>query len=272
MSRSIAGKTAIVTGAANGVGLSIARHFLDRGANVMFADIDEDKLVSEIGAADHGEGAARIFVGDLRQKLTITNLLSATMDAFDRVDILVNACRSVIPSVALSPDEDGVEELFQHNFITTLRLSQMVAKRMIQQAGSADHSSNQDTSIGTIVNLSSIVAQRAQPGLMGFSISMAALDQMTRVMAAELAPMKIRVNGVAIGSVMSASLQNILRDKPDYRTALIEGTPLGRLAAAGEVVETFEYLASDASGFMTGQILNVDGGRGLLDVVQSPLH
>jgi 7-alpha-hydroxysteroid dehydrogenase len=101
---------------------------------------------------------------------------------------------------------------------------------------------------------------------------MAAVDHMTRVLAAELAGVNIRVNAVAIGSVMSASLQNFLKDDSEFRTTLIEGTPLGRLAAANEVVETFEFLASDASGFMTGQILNVDGGRGILDVVQSPLH
>jgi 7-alpha-hydroxysteroid dehydrogenase len=66
MSRSIAGKTAIVTGAANGVGLAIARHFLERGANVMFADIDEEKLESEVGSAEQAEAAARYFAGDLR--------------------------------------------------------------------------------------------------------------------------------------------------------------------------------------------------------------
>ena len=272
MSRSIAGKTAIVTGAANGVGLAIARHFLELGANVMFADIDEEKLESEVGSAEQAEVAARYFAGDLRQKLTMTNLISATMSAFDRVDILVNACRNVAPSVALSPEGDCVEEMLQHNLITSLRLSQMVAKRMIQQAGTAEDRANPATSIGTIVNLSAIVGSRVQKGLLGFSISMAAVDHMTRVLAAELAGVNIRVNAVAIGSVMSASLQNFLKDDSEFRTTLIEGTPLGRLAAANEVVETFEFLASDASAFMTGQILNVDGGRGILDVVQSPLH
>ena len=85
MSFSIDGKTAIVTGAANGLGLAIARHFLDRGARVMFADQDEEKLEAEIGDEVRGEGAARMFAGDLREKLAITNLLSATIDAFDPV-------------------------------------------------------------------------------------------------------------------------------------------------------------------------------------------
>ena len=93
MSFSIAGKTAIVTGSANGIGLAIARHFQDKGANVMFADMDEERLEAEVGDEARAEGSVRMFTGDLREKLTIANLLSATMDAFDRVDILVNASR-----------------------------------------------------------------------------------------------------------------------------------------------------------------------------------
>jgi hypothetical protein len=91
MSFSIAGKTAIVTGAANGVGLAIGRHFADQGANVMFADMDEKRLVDESATRPGEDGNIRYFAGDLREKLTIANLLSATIDAFDRVDILVNA-------------------------------------------------------------------------------------------------------------------------------------------------------------------------------------
>ena len=93
MSFSISGKTAIVTGAANGVGLAIGRHFVREGANVVFADMDEERLIHEMGDEAEDETNVRIFAGDLRRKLTIANLISATIDAFDRVDILVNASR-----------------------------------------------------------------------------------------------------------------------------------------------------------------------------------
>ncbi|MBV1865745.1 MAG: SDR family NAD(P)-dependent oxidoreductase, partial [Rhodobacteraceae bacterium] len=93
MSFSIEGKTAIITGAANGIGLEIARHFSDQGANVMLADMDESKRETEIKAIDGDGSNVRYFAGDLRQKLTVANLLSATIDAFDRIDILVNASR-----------------------------------------------------------------------------------------------------------------------------------------------------------------------------------
>jgi 7-alpha-hydroxysteroid dehydrogenase len=268
MTFSIAGKTAIVTGSANGIGLSIARHFLDQGANVMFADMDEARLEHEIGRACKAEGKVRMFAGDLREKLTIANLLSATVDAFDRIDILVNASRQMAVSDALNPDADAVEVLLEQNLMTALRMSQMVAKRMI---GAADKAGVTGM-IGSIINLSSIAGVRTQGALLGYSIASAAVDQMTRSMAVALAPRGIRVNAVAFGSVMSASLQGALRDNGDAREAIEAGTPLGRIADAGELAETVQYLASDAAGFVTGQIITVDGGRGLVDAVRVAAH
>lgn len=271
MSFSITGKTAIVTGAANGIGLAIARHFLDKGANVMFADMDEDRLEAEVGEEARGEGALRMFAGDLREKLTIANLLSATIDAFDRVDILVNASRMIRASEPLKVESDAVDEMLQQNLMTSLRMSQMIAKRMIKQAELAGESEGPVTA-GTIINLSSIAASRTQTCLLGYSIACAAVEQMTRSMAVALAPKGIRVNAVALGSVLSGSLQNALKEEPDWRTVIEAGTPLGRIAPAAELVETVQYLASDASSFLTGQILTVDGGRSLLDAVAAPAH
>lgn len=266
MSLSVAGKTAIVTGAANGVGLAIARHFVDKGANVMFADMDEDGLHRELGEIDEA-GPIRFFAGDLREKLTLANLLSATIDAFERVDVLVNASRQVVRSDPLNPDDDAVETLMQQNLMTSLRLSQVVAKRMIKQA-----EGEEEGAVGSIINLSSILATRTHPELMAISISNAALEQMTRALAVALAGERIRVNAVAMGSVMSASMQEKLKSIPDYREVIEKGTPLGRIASAGELAETVQFLASDGSGFMTGQVLTVDGGRTLLDPVTVPAH
>lgn len=266
MSFSVDGKTAIVTGAANGIGLAIARHLAQAGANVMHADMDEAGLAKEFGG-DGDDTAQPYFAGDLRERLTLANLLSATLDAFDRVDILVNASRQVLPSDFLDVEDKSVETALEQNVLTSLRLSQLVANRMIKQSeGQAEGQA------GAIINLSSIAGRRATPSLMGYSISSAAMDQMTRTMAVTLAPHRIRVNGVSVGSVMSASLQQALKDHGDFRADIEEHTPLGRVARASEVAETVQYLASESAGFVTGQIVTIDGGRTLIDPVSAPVH
>ncbi|MEM7643812.1 MAG: SDR family oxidoreductase [Pseudomonadota bacterium] len=273
MSLNINGKTAIVTGAANGVGLAIARHFVEQGANVMFADRDEDKLEAELGEEQESEaGNLRYFAGDLRERLTIANLLSATIDAFDRVDILVNASRQILVTDPLDPEDNSVMTLLEQNLLTALRLSQTVAKRMIHQAAEAEVDGTRTGTIGTIVNIGSIAGRRTQPELLGYSVSAAALDQMTRSLAVSLARDRIRVNGIAVGSVMSANLKSRLKEEGDLRQAIVDATPMGRIAAPSELAETVQFLASDASGFMIGQILTFDGGRTLIDPVVEPTH
>lgn len=266
MALSINGKTAIITGAANGVGLAIARHFEERGARVMCADRDEAGLAEQIGKTNEN---LRYFAGDLREKLTVANLLSATIDAFDDVDILINASRQVQFTDPLDPEDSSVSTLLEQNLMTALRLSQAVAKRMISQA---EKDGRDEGIIGSIINISSIAARRTQPELMAYSISSAALDQATRSLAVALAPNRIRVNAVAFGSVMSASLKASLKADSELRSAICEGTPMGRIAKPSEVADAAQFLASDGAGFMTGQILTVDGGRTLLDPVEGAAH
>jgi 7-alpha-hydroxysteroid dehydrogenase len=268
MSFSISGKTAIVTGAANGVGLAIARQFVDNGANVMFADRDEARLEDEVGKTSEEGGTARYFAGDLRERLTQANLLSATIDAFDRVDILVNASRQMVSSDPLDPDQDNVSSMLEQNLMTALRMSQLVARRMIKQAEEED----EEAPAGAIVNLSSIAARQTHAQLLGYSIASAALDQMTRSLAVALAGERIRVNAVAFGSVMSASLKDVLKDNRTLRGEIVDCTPMSRIAKSSEVADAVQYLASAGSGFVTGQVITIDGGRTLLDPVTEPAH
>ena len=108
MSFSIKGKTAIVTGAANGIGLAISRHFVEQGANVMMADREEEHLKKEMISLSTEDGNAKCFTCDLREKLSHTNLLSATIDLFDKVDILVNASRQVTAMDPIDYNDDNV--------------------------------------------------------------------------------------------------------------------------------------------------------------------
>ena len=266
MSFSVTGKTAIVTGAGDGIGLAIARHLADVGANVMCADPDERKLVEELGGEPE-DGNTRIFAGDLRQRLTVANLVSATIDAFDQVDILVNASRQLLPTDPLDPDDESVMTLLDQNLMTALTLSQFVAKRMIKQA-----EGQESGQAGAIINLSSIASRQIQPGLMGYSIAAAAVEQMTRSLALALAPQRIRVNAISFGSVMSGSLRRMVADNREWRTDIPEHTPLGRIAAPNELCEAVQFMAADSSAFMTGEVMVMDGGRSLLDAVRAPAH
>ncbi|MEZ8006897.1 MAG: SDR family oxidoreductase [Amylibacter sp.] len=269
MSFSIQGKTAIITGAANGIGLAIAKHFAQNGANVMMADIDEEKLENETNLLSKEFPQTKSFTGDLRQRLCLANLLSATIDEFERVDMLINASRQIMPSNSLDPKEDCFEALFKQNVLSNLRLSQIVAKRMIQQTEESDEV-NETT--GTIVNLSSIASERTHPDLLAYSVSCAALNQMTRSLAVSFAKEGIRVNAIAIGSVHSASLTEVLSENPELQDSMEKATPMGRIAEAKEVAEVAQFLSSDSSGFITGQIITVDGGRTLIDPLDTPIH
>ena len=266
MSFSISGKSAIVTGAATGVGLAIARHFAEQGANVMFADSDVDGLKAEMSP---GQSNTASFAGDFRERLSRTNLLNETVSSFDRVDILVNAARQVTASDAAAHSAEVLETMLDENFRQHYDLSWLVARKFIEQA--AGREKGHDT-VGAIVNVSSIASQRMVPELVEYSVSCAALDQLTRSMAVALAPSRIRVNSVSFGSVMSKSLAAKLNSSPGHRDEIVNATPLGRIADAKDVASAVHFLASDSSRFVTGQILTVDGGRSLLDRSSSPFH
>lgn len=266
MTLSIAGKVAIVTGAAHGIGHAIARHFADRGAWVMVCDSDEAALAADLGDKAHAEGALRWFAGDLRRRLAVNNLVAATLDAFDRIDILVNAHHVFGQTDPLAAD--ALEDLWQHNVLTTLHLSQQVARQMIAQADVA----GTGPAAGSIVNLSTIAARLTRPELLGYSVAGAAVEQMTRSLAVALAPQRVRVNAIAFGSVLGANLQATLKDNPAWREDIRRITPQRRIAPAAEIAEAAQFLASEGAGFVTGQILTVDGGRSLVDPVPHPAH
>ncbi len=268
MSINLDSKAAIITGAANGVGLAIAKKFIDAGANVVLADMDEEQLSKEVSSLEKLNKKVISFCGDLREKLTINNLLATTVDRFETIDILVNASRQVLLCDPLNMEENTFNQMMNQNVTVNLRISQAVANRMIK----LNKRTEKKEIIGKIVNLSSIAAARSQKKMLSYSVSSAALNQLTKSLAIELAEKGITVNGVGIGSVMSASLRDMTRKDLDLQELIIESTPLGRIGEAEEAAEAVLFLSSHHSNFITGQTILVDGGRSLLDRIAKPAY
>lgn len=267
MSRELEGRTAIVTGAAHGVGLAVARLMAEEGARLLLSDPDEAALISETDALLADGADVSRWHCDLREKLGVANLMATASDRLGHVDILVNANLAAQQGDLLAMAPDGLDSSLDINLRAVLMLSQAVARRMIERRAAQGEAAGE----GAIVNVTSTAAQRTAPAVLPYTVSCAALDQLTRSMAVSLAPEGIRVNGVAIGAVMTRALKAALRENKGLRDALTAATPMARIGEAAEAAEAVVFLASPRASFITGQILSVDGGRLLLDPLATTL-
>ncbi|MEO0761241.1 MAG: SDR family oxidoreductase [Pseudomonadota bacterium] len=263
----LGGRVAIVTGAGGAIGGAIARRLAASGAHVMMADENEKALAAGLQALKAEDGHSAKFHIRAHDKLGAANLLAATIDAFDRIDILVNIPRATLPGAFAELAGADLAEALNLNVTASLLLAQAVARRMLEQAEDGD-----PAEAGAILNVSSIASRRTVPELLAYSVSCAALDQLTRSMAADLAPSRIRVNGIALGAVMTERLRQALKERDNLRGELLSVTPLGRIGEAEEAAEVAHFLVSPRASFMTGQIVTVDGGRSILDPLASPVR
>ena len=263
---SLEGKTAIIAGAASGVGRAIARRFAAAGARLMLADTDDAGLDETVTGIEAPPEHLACFAHAIDDKLGVTNLIAATIDAFGRIDIVVTGARTCPSGGLFDLTAADFDAALSCNVRSTFLLTQLVAKRMIQQ-----HEADPEFA-GALVYITSIAARRTVPELLAYSVSTAALDQLTRSAAACLAPHGIRVNAVALGAVMTASLRRALHEREELRDEIAAVTPLGRVGEAAEAAEAALFLASPAAGFITGQIIAVDGGRTVLDPLTSTVR
>lgn len=259
MSTTLEGKTAIVTGAGRGVGLAIARRFYDAGANVVFADADEEIIQKEAAALDEDKKRTVSFRCDPTKRLDLNNLMAAAVDAFDRLDVLVHTASVVAAGDALDLDESEFQRAFDVNVKSSFMLTQLAAKHMIKRAKDDELK----RANGAIVNVSALNSYSVIPNRFALGVSMAALDQLTRGFAVAFAKNGIRVNGIAPGGI-SGRFSGL--SDPDARKAIVDRTPMDRLGEPSEIADAALFLASDQASFITGQVIVADGGRSIFDM------
>lgn len=254
MGEGIAGRSAIVTGAAHGIGLAVARRLVRAGAVVVMADPDERRLEVEAASlnADGLPGRALSFSCNLREKLSMTNLLAAALETQDAIDILVDANLLAAPSDLLDAAADGLEAALAQNVAARLRMAQLAAKRM--GALAAEEQPPRDRAIllvGSIYGTGAGVGAPAELGAL--AASAAALGPLARGLALRLAPSRIRVNLLTVGDVAADE------EAPERATAPLSGADSHDAAA-----EAALFLVSPAARAVTGQTLAADAGRGLI--------
>jgi 7-alpha-hydroxysteroid dehydrogenase len=244
---SLAGSVAMVTGAGKGIGRGTALGFAEAGADVVCAartQADIDAVAEAV--RDRGRRALAVPTDVLRTD-DLEHLVAATLEEFGRLDVLVNNAGGSPPRPALETSEAFFERALRFNVTSAFLLSKLAARAMADTAGA-----------GAIVNISSRSSDMVQTAFVAYGAGKAALNMMTRNLAAELAP-RVRVNAISVGGVATESLDVVLTDD-ELRRTFEENTPMRRPGTPEDIACAALYLASPASSWVTGKVIQVDGG------------
>jgi 7-alpha-hydroxysteroid dehydrogenase len=237
---------AVVSGAGRGIGAACAKAFAEAGADVAITARTEDQLDAVAAEITELGQRALVFPADASDVDKLDELVDRSMSEYGRIDVVVNNVGGSMPQPLLDTSVRAFEHAFHFNVTTAFALSKAAIPHMLEGDG------------GSIVNISSAMGRLRDRGFAAYGTAKGALSHLTRLMAADCAP-RIRVNAIAVGSVATSALEIVLTDDA-LRNEMIDGTPLKRLGEVEDIAIGALYLASDASSFVTGKVLEIDGG------------
>jgi 7-alpha-hydroxysteroid dehydrogenase len=246
---SITDHVAIVTGAGRGIGAATSLALAEAGADIVLSSRTASQL-EEVAERVRAVGRRALVVpADLSDLDAVSALADAAREEFGRLDIVVNNVGGTFPKAFLETDNDFLDESFRFNVGTAHALSRAAVPHMLASLDGAQKS---------ITSISSMMGRSAGRGFIAYGTSKAALAHWSRLAATDLAP-NIRVNGVFVGSVLTSALE-FVAGVPEMKQELEDKTPLGRIGEAEDIAAAVLYLSSPAGAFVTGKMLEVDGG------------
>ncbi len=239
-------RVAVVTGAGRGIGAASALALAEAGADVVLAARTEEQL-NEVAAQVEKLGRKAVVVAaDLRDLDQVAGLAQTAVDTFGRLDVVVNNVGGWMPREFKQTNTDSLEKAFHFNVSTAHALTEAALPHLLAGDG------------GAVVNISSVMGRITGRGYLAYGTAKAALAHWTRLAARDLAP-RVRENAVAVGSVATSALEIVTGDE-GLTAAMEAGTPLRRIGDPDEIAAAVLFLASPAGGYITGKVLEVDGG------------
>lgn len=241
-------RAAVVTGAGRGIGAAAAVALAEAGADVVISARTAPQLEEVAGRIEAAGRRAVVVPADLSDLDAVAGLAAVARRELGRLDVVVNNVGGTIPNAFLDTTTGYLEEAFRWNVSTAHALTRAAVPVMLEAGG------------GAVVNISSALGRVVGRGYLAYGVAKAALSHYTRLAATDLNP-RIRVNGIAVGSVATSALEYVVSNE-EIRTAMEDATPLRIIGDPDDVAAAVLYLASPASRYVTGKVLEVDGGLG----------
>jgi len=238
-------QVAIITGAGRGIGAAAAVALAEAGADVVISARHSKQLAAVAEQVEAAGRRALVVKADLMDLEAVAGLATAAKEEFGRIDIVVNNVGGTIPNAFMDTDDDYLAEAFRFNVGTAHALTRAAVPSLLERGGS-------------VVNISSVMGRVPGRGYLAYGTAKAALAHYTALAALDLAP-TIRMNAIAVGSVMTSALEYVASDEA-VMAEMTGKTPLQKIGHTDDIAAAVLYLASPAGSYVTGKVLEVDGG------------